>query len=272
MLANYLIGLREGMEAALIISILIAYLVKVDQKKQIPKLVAGLVAAIMVSIGLGLLLGVVLQGVPRGTEEIIAGLTSIAAVIFVTWMIFWMSRQSRSISGNLHARLDQAVSKGSLALAIVAFLSVVREGIETSVFMWSASNATGPNTNPLLGAVLGLLTASVIGVLMYQGAIKLNLGKFFKYTGSFLIVVAAGIMAYGVAELQEVGILPFLTQTSYDLSGIVPKDGILDTILRGTISFNSAPTLLGTLVWVGYLAPTAWVYLAGYKKPKAKAN
>jgi len=272
MLANYLIGLREGIEAALIIIILIAYLVKVDQKRQIPKVVAGVSLAIIVSIGLGLLLGVVLEGVPVGTEEIIAGLTSIAAVIFVTWMIFWMSRQSRSISGNLHTQLDLAVTKGSLALATVAFLAVIREGIETSVFMWSAANATGADTNPILGAVLGLLTATVIGVLMYQGAIRLNLGKFFKYTGAFLILVAAGIMAYGVAELQEVGLLPFLTQTSYDVSSFVPKDGVLDTILRGTISFNSAPTVLGTLVWIGYLTPTAWVYLYGYKKPKAKSN
>ncbi len=152
----------------------------------------------------------------------------------------------------------------------MAFFAVIREGVETSVFLWSSSRAAGEDTNPVLGATLGLLVAAGLGYLIYRGALKLNISKFFKYTGAFLIIVAAGILAYGVHELQEIGWFPFLTEKAYDLSGIIPKDSLVDVLLRGTISFRRSPAILETIVWFAYLIPVAFLYLKPSKKVTTK--
>jgi len=264
-LANLIIGFREGLEAALIIGILAAYLVKLDRKRELGKLWFGVIAAIAVSVTLGVILGVLVENVPEGTNELIAGITSIIAVIFVTWMIFWMAQQSKALSKELRAQVDEA-QKSAWAIAGIAFLAVIREGIETSVFLWSSSRASGADTYPLVGALLGFGAATILGYAIYRGAVKLNLSKFFAYTGSFLILVAAGILCYGIHELQEIGLIPFLTATSYDISGIIPEGGVLDTFLRGTISFRSAPSLLESIAWVLYLVPTAILYYRGSRK------
>lgn len=265
MLANLIIGFREGLEAALIIGILAAYLVKLDRRRELSKLWIGVSAAIIVAVGLGVVLGVLVENVPEGTNEFIAGVTSIIAVVFVTWMIFWMARQSRVLSKDLRAQIDQA-EKSAWAIATIAFLAVVREGIETSVFLWSSSRAAGADTYPVLGALIGFAAAAILGYGIYRGAVKLNLSKFFAYTGAFLIVVAAGILSYGIHELQEIGLLPFLTEQTYDVSGVITEGGVLDTFLRGTISFRSAPSQLETLLWFAYLIPTAVIYYRGNKK------
>ena len=266
MLANFLIGLREGLEAALIVSILVAYLIKTGNSKGARTVLWGVVVAILTSVLSGIAIAEFIQVVPEGTNEIIAGLASIIAVFFVTWMIFWMARQSRGLKAELHQKIDTAAGSSTLALLGVAFFAVIREGVETAVFIWSASRATGAETNPILGAILGLLVAAVLGYLIFRGALVINLSKFFKYTGSFLIIVAAGILAYGVHELQEIGWFPFLTDTSYDLSSVIPKDGALDTLLRGTISFRSAPSMLESLVWFGFVIPVGYLYLKPAKK------
>lgn len=265
MLANFVIGFREGLEAALIIGILAAYLVKLGRKNELGKLWIGVGGAIAVSVALGVILGVLVENVPEGTNELIAGLTSIIAVVFVTWMIFWMAQQSRALSKELREQVDHA-QKSAWAMSGIAFLAVVREGIETSVFLWSSSRAAGADTLPLLGALIGFAAAAILGFAIYRGAVKLNLSKFFAYTGGFLIVVAAGILSYGIHELQEIGVLPFLTAQTYDLSGVIQEGGVLDTFLRGTISFRSAPSQLESLLWFAYLIPTAVLYFRGTKK------
>ena len=265
MLANLIIGFREGLEAALIIGILAAYLVKLERRRELPKLWLGVGTAISISVFLGILLGVLVENVPEGTNEFIAGVTSIIAVGFVTWMIFWMARQSRALSKELRTQVDQA-EKSAWAMAGIAFLAVIREGIETSVFLWSSSRAAGADTLPLFGALIGFAAAAILGYAIYRGAVKLNLSKFFGYTGAFLIVVAAGILCYGIHELQEIGLLPFLTDTTYDVSGVIPDGGFLDTFLRGTISFRSAPSQLESLAWFAYLIPTAVLYFRGSSK------
>ena len=267
MFANFLIGLREGLEASLIVGILIAYSLKTGRTKAVAGILWGTALAVVVSVLVGLGLSLFVEVVPEGTHEIIAGVASILAMVFVTWMIFWMAKQSRGLASELHKKVDSAEQK-TIGLVVVAFLAVIREGVETSVFIWSASRATGDDTNPVLGATLGLVVAAGLGYLVYRGALKLNLRKFFKYTGAFLIVVAAGIFAYGLHELQEVGMLPFLTTPSYDLSGLIPKDSVLDTILRGTISFRSKPSILESIVWFGYIFIVGYLYL----KPTKKTN
>jgi high-affinity iron transporter len=179
-----------------------------------------------------------------------------------------MAQQSRALKGELHKKIDLA-STSIFTLVGVAFFAVIREGVETSVFLWSSSRAAGDDTNPVLGATLGLLVAASLGYLIYRGALKLNISKFFKYTGAFLIIVAAGILAYGIHELQEISWFPFLTDKAYDVSGIVPKDSFVDVLLRGTVSFRSAPAILETIVWFAYLIPVTYLYLKPAKKVAA---
>jgi high-affinity iron transporter len=273
MLANFLIGLREGLEAALIVGILAGYLVKIGRRSDFPKLFTGVGAAVALSILVGFGLTFAVTEAPEGTNEIIAGTMSIIAVGFVTWMIFWMASQAKSLGA------DQALETSTITLVGVAFFAVIREGIETAVFLWSASKATGDETHPILGATLGLLVATVMGYLIYRGVLKFNLSSFFKYTGAFLIIVAAGILAYGIHELQEVGIFagleqafPVLTANAYDVSGIIEKDGVVHSILKGTISFRVTPTNLEALVWFLYTIPVTLIYVLGYRTKRATAE
>ena len=266
MLSTFLIALREGLEAALIIGILVAYLVKIDQRRDIPKVLSGAGVAVILSIAIGLLLTSMAETVPAGTEEIIAGLTSILAVAFVTWMVFWMARQSHRLGAELRSQVDKARAASTWSLVGVAFLAVIREGIETSVFIWSASRGTGEDTYPVIGASAGLLAAAVLGYLIYRGSLKLNLGTFFKYTGAYLIVLAAGTLAYGVHELQEIGWFPVLESYAYDVSGALPKGSVAETLLRGILVFRTTPSWLEVLTWVIYAAVVGYIFAGHYRK------
>jgi len=144
---------------------------------------------------------------------------------------------------------------------LTAFIAVGREGLETSLFIWSAIQATGQNTQPVLGAALGLLTSVVIGYLFYKGALRINLAKFFLWTGAVLIVVAAGVLAYGVHDLQEAGILPGLDNLAFDVSGAVPPDSWYATLLRGTVNFTPATTWLQAIAWLVYIVPVFVLFL-----------
>jgi len=156
--------------------------------------------------------------------------------------------------------MDHLKTKTAIGVASLAFFAVIREGFETSVFIWSAVRATGSDTAPVIGAVFGLVLAAIMGYLIFLGSLKINLSKFFGYTGAFLIVVAAGIFGYGVHEFQEIGLLPVLTETAWDMTGIIAPNGFVDTILRGTISFRAAPSWLEAIVWFGYLIPTSYIF------------
>jgi high-affinity iron transporter len=260
LIANFLIGLREGIEAALIIGILVGYLVKSGRKNSVKAILFGVLAAIVTALLAAFLLNEVVASVPTGINELISGISSIAAVVFVTFMIYWMAKQSRSLAGNLRGKIDSAAGNSTFALAMIAYLAVVREGVETAIFIWSAAKTTAAGDNPVLGATLGLLVAAVLGYLIYRGSLNLNLKTFFRYTGAYLILVAAAILAYGLGELQQIGVLPFLTATTYDLTGVIQEGSTIDTVFRGTIGFNSAPTILQTLGYGLYLLPTAWFY------------
>lgn len=269
MLSNFLIGLREGLEAALIVGILVAYANKTDRKDWVRKIFIGVGAAVALSVLAGFLLNALVQNPDGGTNELIAGSASIIAVGFVTWMIFWMANNAKNLSGEMKARMD--ASKSSvLSVVAIAFFAVIREGIETSIFLWSSVSASGQGSFALLGAFLGLVVATWLGYLIYRGALKMNLTSFFKYTGAFLIIVAAGILAYGVHELQEIGLLPVLTQTSYDLSGVIPEDSLIEVVLSGTISFRAAPSMLESVVWFAYVAVVGWLFARAYRKPAKK--
>jgi high-affinity iron transporter len=265
MLANFLIGLREGLEAALIISILIAYLVKSDRRQLLPQIWIGVGIAIAISLGFGAALTFGPRGLTFEAQELIGGLLSIVAVGFVTWMIFWMARAARSLSGELRSRIDQASDASRWSLVIVAMLAVGREGLETALFLWAATQTaaqnTGTTTGPLLGATLGLLVAVVLGYLIYRGALKINLGRFFTWTGAFLIVIAAGVLAYGVHDLQEARFLPGLNNLAFDVSEAIPPTSWYGTLLKGIFNFSPATTVLEATAWILYFVPTLTIFL-----------
>lgn len=261
MLATYLIGLREGLEAALIVSILVAYLVKTDRREALPFVWAGVAAAVAMSIGVAGILKLTSSALSETAEELFAGIMSFIAVALVTWMIFWMKRTSRTIASDLHSNLDRAFAMGVGAVAAMAFVSVAREGLETAVFFFSLTGSTGAGFAQVLGLVLGLTTSAAIGWLLYKGAIRIDLSTFFRYTGLLLILVAAGVLAYGVHELQEVGVLPGEDNLAFDVSATIPPDSWYGSVLRGVLGFRPAMSVLEVAVWAGYVGITTWLFL-----------
>ncbi|KZM34585.1 iron uptake transporter permease EfeU [Oerskovia enterophila] len=261
MFANFLIGLREGLEAALVVSILVAYLVKTGRRDLLPYLWLGVGIAVAVSIGFGAALTYGPQGLTFEAQEAIGGTLSIVAVGLITWMIFWMGKTARHLKTDLQHKLDDAVAAGKWAVVVMALLAVGREGLETALFLWAGAQATGTTTKPLLGAVLGLAVAVLLGWAVYKGAVKLNLRVFFAWTGLFLIVVAAGVLSYGVHDLQEAGILPGLHNLAFDVSAQIPPSSWYGTVLKGVFNFSPATTWLELAAWWLYLVPTLFFFV-----------
>lgn len=261
MLANFLIGLREGLEAALVVGILVAYLVKTGRRDRLPQLWAGIAVAVAVSLGFGALLTFGPQGLTFEAQEAIGGTLSILAVGLITWMIFWMGKTARHLKADLQHKLDHAVEAGRWAVAAMALVAVGREGLETALFLWAGAQATGASTRPLLGAVLGLAVAVVLGWLLYRGAVRLNLRVFFSWTGVFLVVVAAGVLSYGVHDLQEAGILPGLNALAFDVSAQIPPTSWYGTLLKGIFNFSPATSWLEAAAWLAFVVPTLILFV-----------
>ena len=261
MFANFLVGLREGLEAALVVGILVAYLVKTDRRDLLPRIWIGVGAAVGVSLAFGAALTFGPSTLTFEAQEAIGGTLSIVAVGFVTWMIFWMARTARSLKGELETKLASAVEAGGWSLTIVAVLAVGREGLETALFLWSAAQATGSSTQPLVGGALGLAAAVVLGVLIYRGALTLDLGRFFTWTGAALVIVAAGVLAYGIHDLQEAGILPGLHSMAFDVSAQIPPGSWYGTLLKGTVNFSPNTTWLQLVAWWLYVVPTLTLFI-----------
>ena len=277
MFANYLIGLREGLEAALVVSILVAYLVKSDRRHLLPRIWGGVALAVAVSLAFGALLTFGPRGLTFEAQELIGGVLSIVAVAFVTWMIFWMARAARSMSGELRGAIDRAADGGRWSLALVAVLAVGREGLETALFLWAATQAgtreaagaVTPTWQPLLGAALGILTAVALGYLLYRGAISINLSRFFTWTGGFLILVAAGVLSYGVHDLQEARFLPGLDTIAFDVSNVIDPGTWYATLLKGVFNFSPVTTVLEAVAWVAYAVPVMVLFLVGVRRRSA---
>jgi high-affinity iron transporter len=260
---NYLIGLREGLEASLVVCILIAYLVKTDRRDALKPVWIGIAVAVVLALGFGFALEFGSQELTFEAQEALGGSLSIIAVGLVTWMVFWMRRTARHLRSELHGRLDAALRMGTAALVATAFLAVGREGLETALFVWASVRASNDGTQgPLIGVLLGILTAVVLGYLFYRGTVRINLAKFFTWTGGMLVVVAAGVLAYGVHDLQEADFLPGLTNKAFDISGTVPPDSWYGTLLKGVFNFQPDPTVVQVVVWVLYLVPTLAFFLA----------
>ena len=266
MLGNALIGLREGLEASLVVSILVAFLVRTGRRRELPKVWLGVGVAIAVSVGVTLALTLSQQALTFEAQEALGGLLSIVAVAFVTWMIFWMRRVGRTIARELEGGLEKAIAMGSVAVVAMAALAVGREGLETAVFFFAAVQAAGETTGPLIGFLIGIAVAVVLAYLIYRGAVQLNLGRFFTVTGVLLVFVAAGILAYGVHDLQEAGILPGLTTLAFDVSAVIPADSWYGTLLKGVFNLSPQTTVLEAVVWVLYVAIVLTLFLRGPRR------
>jgi high-affinity iron transporter len=274
LLGNYLIGLREGLEASLVVSILVAYLVKSGNRQALPPVWGGVGTAIALSIGFGIALTVASGEMQFKAQETFGGILSIVAVGLVTWMVFWMRRTARFMKAELEGKLEGALSLGGGALFAVAFLAVGREGLETALFLWTNITNANSSAEPIIGAVLGLLTAALLGYLLYRGGLRLNLKRFFTITGVALIVVAAGVFGYGFHDLQEASILPGLSSLAFEphtwFSGLGTAGRWLQTALQGIFNLTPQVTIVQAIAWLAYLVPVMVLFLrpAGAPAPR----
>jgi high-affinity iron transporter len=266
MFSNFLIGLREGLEASLVVGILVAYLVKTGHRSRLRPVALGVAVAIAASLAVGAVLTFTSNSLSFTAQEAFGGTMSIVAVIFVTGMIFWMRKTSRQMKGELQHQLDVALSAGTAALALTAFLAVGREGLETALFVWAASNGQGAAAP--IGAILGLIVATAIGYGIYKRSVKLNLATFFTVTGALLIVVAAGVLAYGLHDLQEASILPGLHNLAFDVTAQIPPASWYGTLLKGIFNFSPDATWLQVIAYVAYLVPTVFLFFRPVRAPK----
>jgi high-affinity iron transporter len=269
MLSTFIIALREGLEASLIVGILLAYVKKTGRTQLTRPLWLGVSAAILLSLAVGAGLNLTSSELSDRNEEIFAGTASVLAVIFVTAMVFWMKRTAKTLHGDLHGKLEANWSShsggsgkfGMFAAAATAFFAVIREGLETALFLYSNFNTAGGSYAPAAGLVIGLASAVLLGYLLYNRAITINLAKFFKITGVALIIVAAGVLSYAVHEFQEVGWLPGEDSIAWNITSWLSPDSFIAGILAGSIGFRTTTTWLQVGVWFFYLVSVMTPYL-----------
>ena len=262
MLAALVIGFREGLEAALIIGIVIGYLDKTGRVGQKRLAWAGAGLAVLLSAALAAALTVVGAELEGPAEQIFEGSTMLLAVLVLTGMIFWMRLQARHLKSSLERELGAAVMSGQRwALFGVAFLAVFREGVETALFL-SASAFAADGMGTLIGALVGLAAAALVGWALYASMVRLNLRTFFNATSVLLLFFAAGLFAHGLHEFQEAGLLPILSAQAWDLSAVLPTESLLGQLLRALFGYTATPAVLEVvgyaLYWVLALAGVRW--------------
>ncbi|GAA1947674.1 iron uptake transporter permease EfeU [Microbacterium deminutum] len=291
MLATFLIGLREGLEAALVVGILVAYVTRMGRRDVLPRLWIGVGLAIALALGIGAVLTFGTYTLTFEAQELIGGVLSLVTVAMVTWMIFWMQKTARTMKSSLEAGVDRALAASGLwAVVVIGFISVAREGIETTLLLWSMVQSFGDAPAALLGAVLGLVAAAALGWLLARGMLRINLRVFFTTTGAFLVVVAAGVLAYAILDLQEAGALPgpfteaapidpvtgavavglagFPLGWAFDLSAVVPPGGAVATILQSTVGFMPRMSWLQVISWVLYIVIVGTLFVRGARGPR----
>jgi len=254
MIASFLLSLREGIEAALIIGIVLGALRQMRRTEMVPSVWYGTLSALLVSLlgGIGLTaFGLSLEG---PAEPIFEGVAMILAAGVLTWMIFWMSRQSRHIKGDLESGVHKAAFQGGKrGLFALAFLAVVREGIELALFLTAATFASGAQST-ILGALLGLALAVFLGWGLFASSLRLNLRRFFQVTGFLLILFAAGLVAHGVHEFNEVGMIPAVIEHVWDINPILNENATLGSMLQALFGYNGNPSLTEVLAYLAYFA------------------
>lgn len=277
-LPNLLIALREGLEASLVVGILVAYLVRSGRRDVLPRMWAGVAIAAIVPLTVGAILTWGPKTLTFQAQEILGGSLSLLAVALTTSMIFWMSKNARALKQKLESGLEKALRDGrGWGVVLIAAVAVGREGVETALILWATvkSSAATSTWATTAGILTGFTVAIVLGVLIYRGALRLNLGTFFTWTGALLILVAAGITAYGVGDLQEAAVLPGLNDRAWDLSGALPAPSSpvywLYVLLSAMFQLNVNPTVLQVVAWVLYLVPVGTLFVLRTRAPRRSA-
>jgi high-affinity iron transporter len=269
--SGLLTGLREGVEAALIVSIVVTYLVRTGHGAQSNRVWLGTALAVVVSLVVGVVIYTTVGALEEPYEQIFEGTTLLVAAGVVTWMLFWMRRQAASVKGELQAAVDHAVAAGgSWGLAALAFTAVIREGLETSIFL--VGQATSARTEAIwiaAGAVVGLAIAVLLGYGFYRGSRRLNLAAFFRWTGIALVFIAAGLLSHGIGEFIEIGALgsgPW-TATAFDISTVLSDESGPGAFLRAIVGYSAAPAVLTVVAHVAYLVTVLVLYLRPVRRP-----
>ena len=266
--AAFLITLREGLEAALIVAIVMAYLRQLGRADQFGWVAAGVLAGVAVSLAAGAGVYVAVGELEGRAEELTEGIIALVAAAVLTWMIFWMRRQARSIGGELRSRVDQALAGGAvLGLASIVFVGVVREGLETALFLLAVIFDSSA-VSTAIGAFAGLALAVALGYGIYRGGQRINLRLFFQITGGLIIVVAAGLFAKGVHELQEAGVFDTLLAPVWDVeANPIVGHGHFAAFLKGLFGWSPEPSVEQLAVWGLYLTTACWFFYLGGRLP-----
>ena len=263
MSAGFLTGLREGVEAALIVAIALAYLARSGNAGQAGKVWLGAGLAVAISVVAGFLIFTTAGELQTPYEQYFEGGAMLIAAAVVTWMLFWMRRQSMALRGELHARIERTLTEGSaLGLSVLAFSAVIREGLETSIFLvGQATSVRAGAPSVVVGAVIGIAAAAGIGWIFYSGSRRIDLRLFFRWTGIGLIFIAAGLLSQAIHELVEVGVVSVGTQPAFDLTGILPDDGGIGQFLHAILGYTAAPEITTLGVHLAYLVVVLGLYL-----------
>jgi high-affinity iron transporter len=263
-----LTGLREGMEAALIVSIICAYLARTGNAGHLGRIGVGVAVAVLVSAALGVVIFATIGQLETPWEQIFEGTTLLVAAAVVTWMLFWMRRQASSVAGQLQRSLDRVLVAGSAwGLTLLAFTAVIREGLETALFLvgqaTAATTADGGSgaASVLAGATVGLLISVGMGYAFYRGSRRLNLGRFFRWTGILLVFIAAGLVGSAVHEFVEIGWIAVGSQTAFDISATLPHEQGIGLFLRALFGYSSTPEVAALASWATYLVVVLSLYL-----------
>jgi len=272
MIPTFLLMLREGLEAALIVGVLAAYLVRIGRRDALPKVWAGVGSALALSVAVGLLLVVTIGQLPAAVQETVEGLSGLLAVAVLTWMLFWMRRQGRLLKGELEQGLHVALSAGSTtAIVGLAFIAVAREGLETVLFLVAVISSAGAGLATATGALAGLAMAVAIGGAIFLGGIRANLRWFFTVTGTMLIFVAAGLVSFSIHEFGESGLIAN-TGVAFNLGAVLPETGPLGSVLAGLFGYRSSPTPLELIGYLAYLGPVLALFVFDERLPMRRGR
>jgi high-affinity iron transporter len=268
MLPTFVIGLREGVEAALIVGIIAAFLIQREERRALRSMWIGVGVAIAICAVVAVVLSVIGENLPFKQREIMEGVLALIAVAGVTYMVVWMRRHSRELKGHLETSVADALVAGStFALIGMAFFAVIREGMETAIFMLAAfQNASNPTATGF-GAILGVAVAIGLGYAIYRGGVRINLSRFFRVTGFILVLVAAGLLASAVHSLAEASVVTQLQDPAINLSWLVAPGSVRAALLTGMLGLQPVPTTAEILVWLAYAVPMS-AYVLWPQRPR----
>ena len=279
MLPTYLLSLREGLEAALIIGIVLGALTKIRRTDLSSAVWLGTLSAVGVSVLTSVLLTAFGLSLEDQAEQLFEGVTMLIAAGILTWMIFWMSKQARFLKSELEAGVNKAAaSTGKRAMFWVAFVAVVREGIELALFITAAFFAGDQTqiarniTQTLAGTILGLGTAALLGWTLFATTVRLDLRRFFQVTGFLLILFAAGLVAHGMHEFNEVGWIPVVVEHVWDVNAIIDENSLVGQLLKTLFGYNGNPSLTEMIAYFVYLGIVTFLWRRDTAPVKAPAT